>query len=246
MGLGKAAEIEILNARSPLPAASDVEETDAGFIVPDHNGQQLAYIYFEDEPGRRSAAKLLTKDEAQRNPLQRGARLARLDCLNLPIVCAIHLMYWDARLDRAPDHVFCSAAARKRHNQIGLAFVEHPLIAQWASFLADFIPLALRDLIRLARDAPARRPSVSYPVSAPRVTVDQHREKLFGVQSIQDADHQSRIIEVATATDQNSHLPCPSIRNMSINTRGRCARSRARSPLNSDCRGPLLKQIHFS
>jgi hypothetical protein len=33
--------------------------------VRDHNGQQLAYIYFEDEPGRRSAAKLLTKNEAQ-------------------------------------------------------------------------------------------------------------------------------------------------------------------------------------
>jgi hypothetical protein len=34
--------------------------------VTDANGQKLAYIYYESERGRRSAAKLLTKDEAQR------------------------------------------------------------------------------------------------------------------------------------------------------------------------------------
>jgi hypothetical protein len=39
---------------------------EACFAVSDHNGQQLAYVCFEDEPGRRSAAKLLSKDEARR------------------------------------------------------------------------------------------------------------------------------------------------------------------------------------
>ena len=30
----------------------------------DGGGQKLAYVYYEDEPGRRSAVKLLTKNEA--------------------------------------------------------------------------------------------------------------------------------------------------------------------------------------
>jgi hypothetical protein len=49
-----------------FPPPWTVEELDACFVVIDSAGQKLAYVYFEDEPGRRSAAKLLTKDEARR------------------------------------------------------------------------------------------------------------------------------------------------------------------------------------
>ena len=49
-----------------FPPPWTVEEQEGCFVVRDHGGQQLAYLYFEDEPGRRSAAKLLTRDEARR------------------------------------------------------------------------------------------------------------------------------------------------------------------------------------
>jgi hypothetical protein len=37
-----------------------------GCVAREHNGQTLAHVYFEDEPGRRSAAKLLSKDAPDR------------------------------------------------------------------------------------------------------------------------------------------------------------------------------------
>jgi hypothetical protein len=37
-----------------------------GFTVRDANKQALAFVYCEDEPGRRTTAKLLTRDEARR------------------------------------------------------------------------------------------------------------------------------------------------------------------------------------
>jgi hypothetical protein len=42
------------------------QDNNACFIVRDHGGQALAYVYYEEEPGRRSAANLMTKDEARR------------------------------------------------------------------------------------------------------------------------------------------------------------------------------------
>jgi hypothetical protein len=49
-----------------FPPPWSAEETDACFIVRDRNGQALAYVSFEEETGRRAAAKLLTRDEARR------------------------------------------------------------------------------------------------------------------------------------------------------------------------------------
>jgi hypothetical protein len=50
-----------------LPPWTVEEYSEGGcFIVRDHNGQALAYVYCEDEPGRRAAAHLLTQDEARR------------------------------------------------------------------------------------------------------------------------------------------------------------------------------------
>jgi hypothetical protein len=49
-----------------FPPPWSIEEQAACFVVRDHNGQAHAYVYFEDEPGRRSAAKLLMRDEARR------------------------------------------------------------------------------------------------------------------------------------------------------------------------------------
>jgi hypothetical protein len=53
--------------RRRFPPPWDIEEHNRScFIVPDNSGQALAYVYFESEPGRRTAANLLTRDEARR------------------------------------------------------------------------------------------------------------------------------------------------------------------------------------
>ena len=46
-----------------FPPPWSVEEGKTYFVVKDHDGQQLAYVHFDDP---RSAAKPLTRDEARR------------------------------------------------------------------------------------------------------------------------------------------------------------------------------------
>ena len=55
--------------RFPPPLSVDDPDTKLGqdcFIVRDANGHALAYVYFEEELGRRAATRLLTRDEARR------------------------------------------------------------------------------------------------------------------------------------------------------------------------------------
>ena len=50
-----------------FPSPWSIEEVNKTcFVVKDANGQKLCSFDFEEEPGSRSVAKLLTKDEARR------------------------------------------------------------------------------------------------------------------------------------------------------------------------------------
>jgi hypothetical protein len=54
----------------------DIDDNGACFIVRDNNGHALSYVYCENEPGRRTAASLLTRDEARRSQYCKAAGLA--------------------------------------------------------------------------------------------------------------------------------------------------------------------------
>jgi hypothetical protein len=57
-----------------FPPPWTIDDDGSCFIVRDHNGQALVYTYYEVDPGRRTAATLLTQDEARRT----AANIAKL------------------------------------------------------------------------------------------------------------------------------------------------------------------------
>ena len=69
-----------LDARGPDRTATHftspwtVQELEACFVVIDSSGQKLAFVYHQDEPNRRAAAKLPSKDQAR----QIEANIAKL------------------------------------------------------------------------------------------------------------------------------------------------------------------------
>jgi hypothetical protein len=49
--------------RFPPPWSAELQPN--YYVVRDADGQQIAYVYYSNDPDRRSAVKLLTKDEAR-------------------------------------------------------------------------------------------------------------------------------------------------------------------------------------
>jgi hypothetical protein len=76
MSTGSVAAVPSSPRRFPAPWSAELQPN--YYVVRDADGQQLAYIYYSNDPDRRSAAKLLTKDEARRIAVKAPTTLLHL------------------------------------------------------------------------------------------------------------------------------------------------------------------------
>lgn len=53
-----------MSPRRRFPSPWKIEEATESYVVTDAMGQRLAFVYFEDEPQRRSIMKRISKDDA--------------------------------------------------------------------------------------------------------------------------------------------------------------------------------------